>query len=810
MKFDIKSALPHIISFVSIVLVSIVYFLPQFQGKELIQSDIVSYHGAAAEAKEYQDKTGEAVLWSTNMFGGMPTYQTSAPQKNNLVKYVERVLSLGISRPAGYFIFGMLAFYLLMIIMGVRPWVGLLGALLFGLSTNHMVLYEAGHMSKIRAIMSSPMIIAGVILVFRKRYLLGGALFGLFLALNIYVNHLQMTYYLGLVLAILTLIEVFKMVKEKDFGHLGKSLAVLAIGAVLALSASASRIMTTLEYMPETVRGNAILDAGEDRTTDSGGGMEWDRAMAWSNGVIDLLPSYIPYAAGGGSSTTLGSDSAFAKKLNRRGEIPAPVYHGDLGSTGGPAYFGAVAFFLFLFGAFATKGRMKWWLVAGVLFTAMLSMGKNFPVINRLIFDYFPLFNKFRTPNSVMSVTTIFIPLLGMLGLHKLIQSQNRDSEFQKPLLLAMACSAFLAVVLAAIAPMIIDFVHPYDTRVLQQPDFVEALVEDRISLFRESAFKTALYIMIAFGAMWFYIKNKLSTIMMLLIVGAIGAFDLISIDRSYMGSDSFVASRRVKAVSAPRPVDEQIMADTDPHFRVHDTTVKPFANAIGANHHKMIGGYHPAKLQRYDDLIQGHIARGNMSVFNMLNAKYFIIANQEGNAAVQRNPAAMGNAWFVSEIKKAADANQEFTMLDGFDPAVSAIVNSEFENYLNGLAPNKNGTIELTKYTPNAITYTANTTSEQLAVFSEIWYGPNKGWQAYLDGQPVDHIRANYALRAMKIPAGAHEIKFEFKPSAYYTGEAVSLIASILLLVGVLLALYFYFRSEDQSMPTFNEMMAE
>jgi len=252
------------------------------------------------------------------------------------------------------------------------------------------------------------------------------------------------------------------------------------------------------------------------------------------------------------------SDSAFAKKLNRRGEIPAPVYHGDLGSTGGPAYFGAVAFFLFLFGAFATKGRMKWWLVAGVLFTAMLSMGKNFPVINRLIFDYFPLFNKFRTPNSVMSVTTIFIPLLGMLGLHKLIQSQNRDSEFQKPLLLAMACSAFLAVVLAAIAPMIIDFVHPYDTRVLQQPDFVEALVEDRISLFRESAFKTALYIMIAFGAMWFYIKNKLSTIMMLLIVGAIGAFDLISIDRSYMGSDSFVASRRVKAVSAPRPVDEQ------------------------------------------------------------------------------------------------------------------------------------------------------------------------------------------------------------------------------------------------------------
>ena len=808
MKFEIKSALPHIISFVVMVLLAVIYFIPQFQGKELVQGDIVSYKGVSSEAVAYQEKTGETVLWSTSIFGGMPTYQSSAPQNNNLVKYLERGMGLGMSRPAGYFIFGMLGFYLLMLTMGVSPWVGLIGAILFGLSTNHMVLYEAGHMSKVRSIMSMPMIIAGVLLVFRKKYLLGGAIFGLFLGVNIYVNHLQMTYYLAMILGILTILEVIKMVKEGNMTHLWKSLLVLAVGAALALSSSASRILTTLEYTPETVRGHAVLDAGENR--GSGGGMEWERAMSWSNGTVDLLPSLIPYAAGGGGATKLGKDSALAKKLNRRSEFVAPMYHGDLTFTGGPSYFGAVAFFLFLLGAFSIKGRMKWWIVAGVLLTFMLSMGKNFPIINRLIFDYFPMFNKFRTPNSVLSVTTIFIPLLGMLGLYKLTQSKSREADFKKPALLALALSAGFAVVLALVGPMFIDFAHPNDIRSLQDPSLIEAIVEDRASLLRSSSFRTAILILIAFGAIWMYMKEKISSLIMLAVVGGIGAFDLFQIDRSYLGSEKFVTARKAESASTPRAVDEQILADTDPHYRVHDTTVDPFNSAIPAFHHKLIGGYHPAKLQRYDDLIQGHIGRGNMAVFNMLNAKYFIVAGQDGKPAVQRNPAAMGNAWFVSQIDLAASADEEFEKLNGFDPAVTAIVNKEFDGYLAGLTPSKNGNVVLTEYTPNAITYKSNTSSEQLAVFSEIWYGPNKGWQAYLDGQPVDHIRANYALRALKVPAGEHVIKFEFKPSSYSMGETISLVASLILIFAALIALYFYFRSEDKSLPTFEEVIAE
>lgn len=808
MKFDIKSTLPHIISIICLILVSVIYFLPQFQNKELVQSDIISFKGAAAESQKYTEKTGETALWSTSMFGGMPTYQTDAPQKNNLVKHIERIMGLGIPRPAGYFIFGMIGFYLLMLCMGVSPWISLIGALLFGLSTNHMVLYDTGHMSKVRSIMSSPMIIAGVLLVFRKKYLLGGAIFGLFLGLNIYVNHLQMTYYLAMVLGILTVIEVVQMVKRGDMTHLWKSLVVLGLGAILALGSSASRVMTTLEYAPETVRGNSVLKTGEGRSAD--GGMDWDRAMAWSNGTIDLLPAWIPYAAGGGTIIKLDKDSEFVKALRSRNSVEAPLYHGDLGSTSGPAYFGAVAFFLFLFGAFSVKGRMKWWLVAGVLLTVMLSMGKNFPVVNRLIFDYFPLFNKFRTPNSVLSVTTIFIPILGMLGLYKFTISENRDKDFQKPLLLAMAFSAFFASVLAIISPMIIDFVHPTDARRISDPSLIEALVEDRMSMFRSSALRSALMIMIAFGAMWMYMKEKISSLIMLLVVGGIGAFDLFQIDRPYLGPEKFVTARNLDQFEAPRDVDEQILADTDPHFRVHDTTVNPFASATGAFHHKLIGGYHPAKLQRYDDLIQGHIAQGNMAVYNMLNAKYFIVAPQDGKAMVQRNPASMGNAWFVSQIDQASSPDEEFAKLNGFDPAVTAIVNSEFDSYIDNLTPTKNGSISLTSYAPNAIAYESNTTSEQLAVFSEIWYGPDLGWQAYLDGSPVEHIRANYALRAMKIPAGKHEIRFEFNPSTYYTGETIGLISSLLLIIAAIAGLFLFFRSEDKALPTFEEIIAE
>lgn len=805
MNIDFKKLVPHLISIVAIILISIVYFLPQFQGKKLVQTDTISFKASSAEARAYQEKTGNPALWTDSMFGGMPTYQISAPQKNNLVKYVEKVLSLGIQRPAGYFILGMLGFYFLLVLLGVSPWVGLIGALLFGLSTNNMVLYESGHMSKVRAIMSSPLIIAGVLLVFRKKYLLGGALFGIFLGLNIYVNHIQMTYYLAMAMAILLAIEVYRIIKSGDMTHLWKSLLVLAVGSSLALAASSSRILTTLEYTAETVRGNAVLDAGEDR--NSSGGMEWERAMAWSNGAIDLLPSFIPMAAGGGGAVMLDKDSALAKLQNRRQKFLAPMYHGDLTFTGGPIYFGAVAFFLFFFGAFAIRGPIKWWLLGAVLLTFILSMGKNFPGINRFIFDYFPLFNKFRTPNSVLSVTALFIPLLGALGLYKLVSYQGEDKadRFKQPAFIALGLTAGVAVLLALLSGVFFDFAHDRDS---YEPAIMEAIKSDRQSLFMSSAWRTAGLIVLAFAFMYAFIINKIPSWAALLAVGLLGVFDLWQIDRQYLSADKFKSSRVANQSLQPRPVDEQIMADTELHFRVHDVTIDPFNSAIPSAFHSMVGGYHPAKLQRYDDLIQGHIGRGNVSVLSMLNTRYFIVKGQDGQPAAQRNSASMGNAWFVNNINFVNSANEEFEKLNDFDPAVSAIIHNEYKDYIGAFTPQKQGTINLTSYNPNELIYQSNSNADQLAVFSEVWYGPNKGWQAYLDGVPVDHIRANYILRAMKIPAGNHEIRFEFKPASYYTGETISLIASLLLVIAAGVALFFFFKNDDRRLPDNEEIL--
>lgn len=802
MSFDFKRILPQLVSLVVIIVLSVVYFLPQFQGKVMVQTDTLSYKAIAKEAHDYQDKTGEPALWTDAIFGGMPTYQISSPQNNNYFKYVEQVLDLGIDRPAGYFIMGMIGFYFLLYLMGVGPWLSLIGALLFGFSTNNIILFDAGHMSKLRAIMTAPLMLAGMTLVFRKRYLLGGLLFTVFLSLHVYVNHLQMTYYLALVLGIWTIIEIVSAITKGETTHMAKMLAVFIFGSAVALAASSSRILTTIEYSAETVRGNAVLKKGEDR--DQGGGMEWNRAMAWSNGTIDLLPSFIPMAAGGGGATMLDKDSALAKKLNRRQSFVAPMYHGDLTFTGGPIYFGAIAWFLFLFGAFSVRGKMKWWLVAGVVLTLLMSMGKNFPVISRVLFDYFPMFNKFRTPNSVLSITVLFIPILGILGLYNLIKEENK-SKFLVPAYIALGLSAGLAVILALFGGAFIDFVHPRDN---MDGDMLQALIADRKSMFSASAFRTAEFIVAAFAVMFFYMKGKMSQLIMIGLVGLLGLIDLWQVDKTYLGADKFQAPRRSESTLQARPIDQQILQDKDIHYRIHDLTVDPFNNAMAAYHHKLVGGYHPAKLQRYDDIIP-YLATGNMAMLNMLNAKYIVVEGKNGQATAQRNPSANGAAWFVDEIKMAQDNNDEYAQIEKFDPAVSAIVHNEFSDYISGLNPQKNGSINISAYSPMKLVYNTNTSSEQLAVFSEVWYGPDLGWQAYIDGQPVDHIRANYLLRALKVPAGQHEIVFQFEPSTYYRSETMSLIASLLGLILLIATIFFWWKNkEENSLPTFEEVL--
>lgn len=787
-----KKILPHFISIVSILTINVFYFWPQFEGKLVPQVDIISFKGMSKEAVTYQEKTGEVVLWTNAMFGGMPTYQISAPNKSNKLSIVEKTLQFGINQPAGFFILGMICFYVLMLVMGVNPWLALLGAILFGLSTNNLILYEAGHTSKIRTIMVSPLIISGMVLTFRKKYLYGLALFTIGLGINIYANHLQMTYYLAMVLGVATAIEMINSILKKDFIHLGKSLGVFLLGSVLAILSSGSRIMTTYEYSKDTMRGKPILEKTDDNAISSSevDGLEWEYAMSWSNGVLDLFASFIPGVVGGSSAEKLGKDAKFVKAVGANREIQAPTYWGSLPFTSGPIYFGIVTFLLFIMGIIVVKDNLKWWIVAGVLLTLLISLGKNLEFFNRWLFEYMPLFNKFRTPNSVLSITAILIPILGVMAVGEILKSDDKN-KILKPLLISVGVLSAICAFFAFLGGAFFDFSTPGDARYEQLKDL---LYQTRKDLMTASAIRSLVFTLLTGVVIWFYLKDKISSVVMIGLLIGLSLVDLVEIGKRYLGKDDFVSQRIYNKNFEPREVDKLILRDTDPHYRVLDLTINTFNSASTSYHHKTIGGYHAAKLQRYQDLIDRHISTNNMNVINMLNTKYFIFKDENGEVKYQLNPAALGNAWFVSEIKIVDSANEEIDALSNFEPSATAIVHKEFETKLSSKAFIKNGTIKLKSYSPNKLVYESDTSSPQFAVFSEIWYGPNKGWKAYINGNEAEHIRVNYALRGLEVPAGKSEITFEFKPTIYYMGERVSFVGSLLSLLILAAAAYRYF----------------
>lgn len=781
-KLDFRSLVPYLIPVLVIILCNIVYFLPQFSGKEVEQGDIIQYKGMAKEAIDFEKSTGEDALWTNSMFGGMPTYQINTKNKGNLLGYVDRVFNLGLNRPAGMFIAGMLGFYLLLLLLGVNPWLSMLGALFFGLSTNNLILYEAGHVTKLRTIMYGAPALAGMILVYKQKYLIGGSVFALFLGINIFANHPQMTYYLGFVMLIFGLIYLISAIRSKTLVPFLKSTLVIAVAGILAVGASTSQLWTTYEYSNSTMRGKPILTASDGNVTSSSetDGLEWSYAMSWSIGAKDLLASFIPKAVGGGSGEWVDKDSYFSKKMQIRKDMQIPTYWGDLPFTSGPSYFGAIVIFLFLFGAFVVKGEVKWWLVASVVLTFLLAMGKNFPILNQTLYDYFPLFNKFRTPNSVLSITAILLPILAILGLSELVKNTDKQ-KFLKPLYISFGVLAGLCMFLYLFGSSFFSFSGKSDANYEQ---FIDVLIEQRKQMLKSSALNTFMLISVVAGLIWAFIKSKINATTLLIGVGLIGVGDLFINGKSYLSERNFVSTKQYQQNFSPRPVDTQILQDNDPNFRVYDATINTFNSSKSSYFHKTIGGYHAAKLQRFQDIIDKHISKDNQNVMNMLNTKYYIVSKGEGEESVMRNPAALGNAWFVNNIIKVADANAEIDSLSNFDPAGDVVIHEEFADYVEGLNLSKNGDISLTKYSPNRLEYNVDTQGDQFAVFSEIWYGPNKGWQASIDGQPVDHIRVNYLLRGLKVPSGQHQIVFEFVPQSFFTGAKIAFICSLLILL--------------------------
>jgi hypothetical protein len=793
MNTIIQKAWPHLLAIAFFLLACAAYFAPQLSGKVPEQGDIVQYMGMSQEVREYYEQTGERSLWTNAMFGGMPTYQINTVSEGNNLKLLERVSSLGIKPPIGRFFLAMLSFYIMMVVLGANQWLAVIGALAFGLTTNNLILFEAGHETKLKSISYLPLAAAGLLLAFRKQYLAGGLLFALGMGLNIMANHVQMTYYFVLTLLVFGVAQLIYELRRGELAHLGKAVGALLVGGLLALGAAASNLWITYEYSKDTMRGEPILETAGDPTSSSETeGLDWEYAMNWSNGTIDLFASFIPGVAGGGSQEPVGPRSAVVQDLRGKGaRIPdnfsAPLYWGGLPFTSGPIYFGAVMCFLFLMGLTLVKGPVKWWLALGTLLTLLLSMGKNLEGFNRFFFDYVPLYNKFRTPNSILSVTAFLVPALGILALHQILSRQADKQEVLRSLYIAGGIAGAIGLFFALLGPSYFDFTSPGDIRYQEAGYSLDAIIADRQALMSSDAWRSLILAALSGGLVWAYVAGKIKQVFLLGGLLALVAFDQWGVGKRYLNEDSFITPTRYQANFQARPADEQILQDPDPNFRVFDNTENTFNSTKTSYFHKSIGGYHAAKLQRYQDLIDRHLARGNQDVLNMLNTKYFILKGPDNQPVARPNSGALGNAWFIDTLRIVPTANAEIDALAAFDPARETIIHQEFSAYLSGLAPNGQGEIKLTSYRPNRLEYLSETESEQFAVFSEIWYGPEKGWQAYIDGEPAEHIRVNYLLRGMRVPGGRHEIVFEFRPESFRKGKMVSQIFSSLILLGLL-----------------------
>ena len=776
----LKKLGPHLIVLLLFMSISFVYFSPLLEGKMLDMHDIKQWQGMSKEVVDFHEKTGENALWTNSMFSGMPAYQIATWSDANLIQYVVKVITLGMPRPASLLFLYLLGFYILLLSLKVDYRLAAVGAIAFAFSSYFFIIIQAGHMTKAHAIAYVPMVVAAVLYTYRGKMLLGGVLTALTVALEIYANHLQITYYLALMLLIIGLVQFVKDLKAKNLVDFAKRTGVLLVAALLASGTAFTNLATTMEYGKDSTRGKSELTTNLDNKTT---GLDKDYATQWSYGIAETFTLLIPNFHGGASQGELTTESetyqAIKSTPNAKQLIKQlPLYWGDQPGVSGPTYAGAIVIFLFVLGLFFVKSEMRIWLVMATIMSIMLAWGKNFMGLTELFLDYFPGYNKFRAVSMILVIAEFTVPLLGFVALNKFLSSDKLENEKEKSLKLAFYFVGGITLLFALIPSLFFDFVGGQDASLEKNGWPIDALQSDRAGLLSADAWRSFIFIALTFGTLWLFLKNQLQSKYVIFILGVLVLADMWTVNKRYLNNDNFASKRKVEKPYQASQADQQILNDKDPNFRVFNQTVSTFNDASTSYFHKSIGGYHGAKLKRYQELIENHIAKGNMAVLNMLNTKYFI--SQQGQ--VQQNPGAMGNAWFVNNVNIVANADAEIAALNGFNPDSIAIVDTRFSDQIIENLDNSNATINLEEYKPNYLKYTSSSTKDGIAIFSEIYY--DKGWNAYIDGELKPHFRANYVLRGMQIPAGNHLVEFKFEPSTYKTGETVALASSVTLLL--------------------------
>lgn len=790
-KEKLFKILPHIVALIIFVVISMAFFSPLLEGKRLAQHDIAMWKGGAKEVLDHKEKTGEISLWTNSMFGGMPAYLVSVPYNNNLLRHIDKALNL-ITIPASFLFITMLGFYILLLVMGVNPWLSIVGSIAYGLSTYFIIVIGAGHNAKIRALGYVAPMIAGMLLTFRGKFLSGLALFSLFLGLNLYSGHPQITYYAAFIMAALFVAYLVDFFRKSALKFIGKVVGLLAIATILAVGANFSSLWFTYDYGKDSIRGRSELtDDQHNKTT----GLDKDYATQWSYGPAETFNLLIPNLMGGASAMDLGEKSETFKFLRKNG-VPMnqtqaivsqlPTYWGPQPSTSGPVYIGAIVFFLFILGLFLIKNTTKWVILGVTILAIFLSWGNHFNVLTDFFLHYFPAYNKFRTVSMILVIVEFTMPFLGFLALKEIFESKVTNSDFMKAFKWSVGISGGLCLLFLLLGGGMFNFSGTIDEQLVASgwpQEIINAIKQDRQNMLWNDSLRSLIFVIIGAGLVFALFKKKLKPAYFLIALGLFITTDLWVVNKRYMDNKNFVTPKMTEEPFNASEADKMILADKDPNFRVFNVTVSPFNDASTSYFHKSIGGYHGAKMRRYQDLIEKHLATGNMAVLNMLNTKYFIQSTKNGPIAMQ-NPDALGNAWFVDSVRIVANADEEIAALNGFNPKTTAIVDKRFESMAKGYAPSSDSTsfIKLDEYKPNRLVYSSSSQDCRIAVFSEIYYA--KGWKVTIDSKPADHFRVNYVLRGMVIPEGEHKIEFVFAPNMWNVGRNIDLASSLLILL--------------------------
>ncbi|MCM4156069.1 YfhO family protein [Gramella sp. AN32] len=785
----LKRFLPHLLVLLGFVVLSLFYFSPVLKGKEIFQSDIAQYIGMSHEQSEFRDATGEEPYWTDAAFGGMPTFQLGAYYPHNYIKKLDSVLRF-LPRPADYLFLYFIGFYILLLCMKVDYKLAFIGALAFGFSTYFIVILGVGHNAKAHAIAYMPMVLAGIISVFRNRNIWSFLLLTVAMALEIQANHFQMTYYLLLLVIILGIAYLIDGIQKNRLPNYFKSLGLMVVAVLIAVAANATLLLATQEYTAHSTRGTTGISIQPDGSEKPEAGLSYDYITTYSYGIMESFDLFIPRFMGGGSGENVGKDSETYKAILKMGASPvqaldfakgAPTYWGEQPIVAAPAYIGASVLFLFVFAIFLIRGRLKWWILGASILALLLSWGKNFAVLTELFIDFVPLYNKFRAVSSIQVIIELCVPILAIFGLYKLFNPKVKEEEKLYALKWSGIIAGGLCLFFLLFKSVLFDFSGMRDAMYREQlgMDLMRAIKEDRKAMFTNDVLRSLLFVGLGVGLIWAAIKNKLNRNLVIAGFGILFLVDLLPVNFRYVNEDDFVQSRQVNQPFQATAADTQIMQDTS-HYRVFDLSGDPFNTSRTSYFHNALGGYHAAKPGRIQDLYDFYISQNNIKILNMLNVKYFIVPTEEG-LQVQQNPDAFGNAWFVERIEFVNSANEEILQLKDADLKNSAVVNKEFSEAIDqSFKFDPSATIELIEQQPNLLKYKTTAQNAQFAIFSEMYYQP--GWNAYIDGKPVEHVRANYTLRAMNIPAGKHEVVFKFEPVVIQTGSSITLASSILI----------------------------